>query len=822
MTGLLLALVAQLPATIPDPRLGPSSWAVVDLAQVESPPEACGYLVVLPEKPSQAFLERLVSLAADHPVVGLGAAEKAVLQQLDGVVVRSEQEGAALTGCCPGVALVAEAADPAEALRALGWGVKVFLVPGDPPWARALEGAYPEPAPARAAGQALPTAGRASDLALLVALPPGFSGGIVELPTAWVASQASFLVGEGSLTVNVSVHGEEARVVLPAAPEGGLLVVPRPLPPGGLEAVEVRGKRELTAGEILARHHRQVAQQQRVVQSFTAWQRLLVRVYVQELGRSFELGLAGPVFFTPDLERDWELREATVDGAPWPVEDLPELPLIQPKAPPVPPLALELAPSYAYELVGESELDGKRVYVLAFRQDAQGERRWGKAYVDAATFGLLGLDAFQETPRGEVRRSRSQTRNRLLLLEGVPVWLPRTVVGDDTVESFGSLVTVHRELNLEDPRLNDPETVATRAEAWRGERPMIRERKGQAVPLEPDGSGGRREGTGSRKRQSFLFGGVAWDPGFSFPVPLAGYQLLDFAFRGDQHLRLFLAGAVNDLAWSRPSRSWEPSVQIFLQLVPFSNTRFRRDREAKAEEITTFRQKLRLGVARQAGPFRLGAKVGADFLGFSRTKNTAPGFRLPPSTVETWAQIEGFWQKGELIVGAQWERGERLSWRSWGFGEASQPRFSRGELFASFEHAPSPFLKLFASGRASSSTGTDRFSSFSPGGLFGSSGFVGLPGGRVLAEKVAVVKAGVALSASRGQRLELSGSVGWFQNREEERHASPVSGVAVSVTRRGPWGTVLEATLGVPLVAPGPNQPLVQVILLRPLKPRTP
>lgn len=813
MLALGLALLTALPPAIPDPRLGSSPWALVQLRSEEAVPPAQGYVVVVPAEADREWLARLVELASRAPVVGVGgAAPESVVQYLDGVVVASSEEAEAVRRCCPGVTLVAEAAGPAEALAKLPWGVTSFLVPGEPAWVEAVAGAFADPQPATVGDEALPTAEKPSDLSLLVGIPPGFPGGAVVLPTTWVAATAELVAGEGTQALAVQVKGESAQVSVPALPSGGLLVVPRPLPPGGLQRVEVTAKRDLTLGEVLARHHRQVAGQKRLVRTFSAWQRLVVRVRIQELDRSVELELAGPAFEAGDTGRDWELREARVDGAPWPVEELPELPLVQPKAPPVPPLALELEPSYRYRLVGSSRWEGRPVYVLGFSQQRGEERRWGRAYLDAATFGLVALESWQETPEQDVRRSRTLTRNRFFELDGVPLWLPWRVEGDDTVATFGSVVTVHRELTLEEPQLNDPAFRDRWADAWRGPRPMLRERRGEMVFLEPDGTGGRREAAGGRKRQSFLLAGTYWDPGLDHPLPLVGYQFLDMGFRGDQQLRLFLAGAVNEAAWSRPG-TWETKASLFLQLIPFTANLWQRDRERESEEVYLFRQKLRAGVSRHWGSFRLTAEAGADFLHFSRTSETDPAFRLPVSTPETLVGLELVWHQGQFLAGARWERGERLSWRRWGFGEKPEPRFWRGGVFGRYERRFGPLAKVSLAADLATSRHTDRFSQFSLGGFGG--GFFGVPGGRVKAEELAKLEAAVAWPWG-SHRVELAAHAGWVRNRQWGQNAAPVSSLRVGVNRRGPWGTVLQASLGWPLVVPGPNAPVVQVVLLRP------
>ncbi|MCS7183501.1 MAG: hypothetical protein NZ869_10385, partial [Thermoanaerobaculum sp.] len=648
---------------------------------------------------------------------------------------------------------------------------------------------------------------------------PGFAGGQVLLPSTWVASTATLVAQASTTPLVVTVRGEEATVEVPSLPGGGVLVVPRPLPAGGMERVEVTERRALTVGEILARHHRQVALQQRVLANFQAWQRLLVRVRVGELDRSVELLLAGPVFYTPELGRDWELREAWVNGAAWPVGALPELPLLQPKAPPVPPLTLELSPTYRYQLLGRQPWGERWVFVLSFFSQGEAPRHWGRAFVDEQTFGLAGLEMFSEHPQGEVRRARSFTRNRLHWSDATPLWLPWQVEGDDLVAAFGGVVTVHRQLTLEQWQINGEAMAERRAQAWRGSNPMLRERRGEVVPLEPDGVGGRREVSAQGRRQSFLLAGGAWDPEVGFPVPLLGYQRLDFAWHGRSQLRLFLAGAVNDLAWSRPG-PWEAQVRAFVRLAPSSTAPYLGNRRRDQEAVYLWRQRVRVGLARQWGAVRTAAEVGTDVLHFSRTPDTHPTFRLPRQTLEPVVGVNLTWQRGELLLEGRWEMGQRQRWQTWGFGEPARRRFSRGGLSMRYEHAPVSLVKVSLAADVAFSRNADRFSSYALGGWGGS--FAGLPGGRVTTRDYASLRATLGLPWRRERRLELTGQWGWVRHPVTGQGALPLAGVAVGLTARGPWDTMLQASVGLPLVAPGPRQPLAQLLLLRPLggKPR--
>lgn len=814
MPALWLALAATLPALIQDPRLGSSSWVVVgaDLALEGNPG---GVLVELPREVTQDWLQRVAELASlGVPLVSLGVPEPRVVPYFDGVLVESGEQAQQLTSCCPGTWLVAAADDPGQALESLTWGVKSLLVPAGETWPLELAEAFPEPLPAQLEGKPLPTASRSQDLAMLVGLPPGFPGGVVRLPSSWVTSSGRLITAFATRDVKVMREGETAWLEVPPLASWGLLVLPRPLPEGGLEKVEVSGHRSLTLGEVLARHHRQAAQQARFIHNFEAWQHLLVRVRVEELKRSFEVELAGPAFFTPDLGLDWEIQQAWLDGVAWDVAKLGELPLIQPRAPRVPPLALELEPSYRYALQGMEEAETGAVYVVSFAHQEEGGRRWGRAFIDAKTFGLVRLLTFLETPQGEVRRAQTLTRNLLRWEEQVPLWLPWEVEADELVAAFGGIATVHKKLTLEGLKLNVPQLEEKRRQAWEQSRPMLRERSGLVRELVPDGLGGRRENGGEGKRQRFLLAGMRVDPSLDFPLPFGGYQLLDFSFRGREQLRLFLAGAVNDLAWSLPGKV-TLSAGAFLQLVPFTSSFWLRDREDQRQQLRTFRQRLRGGLARQEGPWYLGLELGVDQLHFGRTSKTAADFRLPKATQELTWKSTVHWQRKELLASFQGEVGRRVSWRPWGFGEEAKPQFYRAGLALDYQQSPVPLVTTSLGAEVWSSWKTDRFSRLFLGGFTGLP-FPGLPSDRVKAKGLAFIRGKLAWPMGIAGRLEVAAATGWFRETSQGVHARPLGGVAVGLSTPGPWNTLLQLRVEYPWVVPGPNQVLAQLLLFRP------
>jgi hypothetical protein len=611
---------------------------------------------------------------------------------------------------------------------------------------------------------------------------------------------------------------------VPALPAGGVLVALRPVEPGSaFENVKVSGERLPSAAEVLARHQRAAARQERLIPRWRAEQRLLVRVWVEQLARSFEVVLAGPAFWERGAGTDWELARAWVDGVSWDPDALPDLPFLEPKRPPAPPLALRLSPSYRYELRGVEQREGRRCFALTFASGQPGSTlRRGTAFIDAASFGLVELDEVAEHLPGEVHATRSVTIHHPTELAGELLWLPSGVTADDFLSAFGGTATVHRELELSQITPNPESFTTDRGAAYARPHRMLRDAPGGIVALVPDGRGGRTVGAVPRLSQRFLIGGVVFDPGLSFPVPFGGLQIQDFNFRGrDEQLRLLVAGVVNDGAWSARHGSVELSARAFVQLVPFAGAVYARGHEVKGEEIKVQRQSVGAGVATNVGFARVLFEAGVNRLDFGRTDSTSPAFVLPSDTFEGVMKVEGSAALGPASLILSGQAGWRNDWQPWGLDGLDKPERSwrLGRLAVVWERSLFPLARLHLDGELWAGSDLDRFSAPSPM-RFGGVRIVGIASNQVVPDRLAVARAALALPLSARVRGQVELGLGWARDPRSGYSARPLSGVGVGLNVPGPWGTLLQGSIGFPIATPGPRKPTLELFLLRPLAQR--
>jgi len=530
--------------------------------------------------------------------------------------------------------------------------------------------------------------------------------------------------------------------------------------------------------------------------------------------------MQGPAFYDSDTGTDWEIREAFLDGVRWDLDHFPAMPLLEPRRPPVPPLALRLDAAWAYELRGVAVREGRRCFELSFsnRDGRTGGRRHGTAFIDAETFALIERVEVGENLPGDVRSSRTTATYRAVEGFAAPIALPFRVVADDLLPAFGGASTVHRELDLSAIEARPREFEVDRAAAWAREHRMLRDTLVGIVPLEPDGKGGRRVGDGRRRPQRFLLGGAVWDAGLPFPIPYGGFQLWDFDWRGrGDQLRLLIAGVVNDGALAVRHGPVELSARAFVQAVPFAGKPAANGDEIDREELRVRTQRLGAALAVTPGRTRWQVDVGANYWDFGSTELTGAGFVVPDDTWEWTGRIDGQIPWGAAVLAATGETGVRQRWSAWGDGAPALRTWRRARLSWVWEKEVAPFTRLHLDSEAFVGTNLDRFSAPSPG-HFGALRVRGVASGRVQANAFGAVRASFAWPFSDRLRFETGVDAAWVRDPRSGSNAEPLVGIGASFTLPGPWATLIQGGVGFPLAIPGRRAPAVELFILRPLR----
>jgi hypothetical protein len=273
-------------------------------------------------------------------------------------------------------------------------------------------------------------------------------------------------------------------------------------------AVEVTAARTLTVEEIVARHQAQRARQATLVQNVIA---------VGHTVLTFEVpGFPGPVTVTADTTiftrgalTEVAQSSVRVNGMDLMTDGhVPRVPIIDAERVSTPPLTIALTPLYAYELAGRERQGGRDAYVVAFRPTRQGPAFRGRAWIDAATFALLRMEAAQVALSGPIVSSEQHDEYVPVRVGDREAWLVGRSGSFQVYQAAGLRTPIHREIVTPTHLVNVAEFDTRLDEAHASRAVMLRDtpegyrylvpgrgseaRRGGSSPTMPGGVSSRR------------------------------------------------------------------------------------------------------------------------------------------------------------------------------------------------------------------------------------------------------------------------------------------------------------------------------------------
>ncbi|HXH05429.1 MAG TPA: hypothetical protein VNI83_02450 [Vicinamibacterales bacterium] len=594
------------------------------------------------------------------------------------------------------------------------------------------------------------------------------------------------------------VPGVRERLVIRARPPASV-EAPAPV----VEAVDVRGRRELTVEEIIARHQAAAARQRRLVQAVVLHGRTRV---------GFELpGLAAPVTIEAETEvyqREGLLelvqREVRVNGVAA-GRDLPRLPIIEPDRAAAAPLALALTEHYRYRLDGVETWRGRRAYVVAFDPAIGGESLFrGRAWIDAEAFVLLRSAAVQTGLRGPIVASEQIDEYVPVSAGGEVVWLIGRSELRQRYEGAGHTTPVSRLLAIDRHEVNPPDFEVRRLRAHASDAIVLRDTPDGLRYLERAGEPGERRERRRGSRVQSLVAGVLIDPNITRPLPFAGLAYTDFAFLGGGQLHAVFGGTWAQAAWTQPGVGgprWQLGAQVFATLAEYNDRWFEGGRERYERNLR--QRPARLSVGARVG---VGARSGlrVDYtLEYTRLRaadSTAPWFRVPADQLAHGVRLSADTLRCGWTLQAWWHPAWRSGWREWGAEGDYRPghrHFVRYGVSATrpWLWGPRAVARLEAS--AMGGDRLDRFSRFGTGAL--EERLRGYPSASLRFDRGAIARGAVAWLAA--PRLRLDGLVEFGLLRDTTMGSRPRGYPALGAALEAPvapgWLAELEWSYGV-------------------------
>ena len=547
--------------------------------------------------------------------------------------------------------------------------------------------------------------------------------------------------------------------------------------------VDVAASRTLTVEEIIARH-----------QAAAAWQASRIGTLISEgtMALTFEApGFVAPITVTSETTiyhdagpgRTTDIRQANirVNGVSFNAGGgVPKLPIIEPERASAPPLAITLSDVYAYRLAGRERIRGRDAYVVAFSpRDGGASLFKGRAWIDAATFGIVRVAAAQTALKGAITASEQADDFER---DAAGRWLLTRSDVRQTYEGASVRTPIHRLLVVDRHAVNAADFPARRAEALASADVMLRDMPEGFRYLVRDRGRKKEEGRTtesttstaevaadarvvaglSNRIRTFAFG-VIVDPNISQPLPFAGLSYVDFdLFKTGTQFNGFFGGSYGQVAFSVPSiggTRWQLAGRAFGIVSSYNDRAFVAGREVYPLDIRQRPAQAAIWALRPlSARTALRIEYDWDYNRYARHEVTAPDFVIPRNQnahairIGLDAQLAG-WQ------GSVWgSYAQRIGWRPWGlpaqraaFSESASDyqRFGASLLRS---QALSPRVTTRVEAAVMGGRDLDRFSRYAFGTF--DNRLHGYPAALIRYDHGGVIRTAAAVSLFRVMRLD--------------------------------------------------------------------
>jgi len=594
--------------------------------------------------------------------------------------------------------------------------------------------------------------------------------------------------------------------------------------------VNVTGRYRLSAEEIIARVRAWKARQKSYLKAFTATMSTSLRLHIGNLKETFDLTIKGPMFSERNKPYDWVWKEFYVNGVKWKSKRVPKIPLLQPEKVKIMPLDINLTEEYDYSLAGETTSAGQRVYIVDFqpRKELKATSFYrGRIRVDASTFAVLREHLIQLNLKGEVL-SNVETRYFKPVPGSAPIWLPTSVIGHQVFSTAGQVTNIERKVALTDIVINPQNFHDLKEQAHQSTYQMVRDtQKGLRYLIKDKKSGQRQVEWETKKSQLFGVLGGFYDSSIGYPIPLLGFNYMNFNLGGKgRQVNVLFGGVMLTANYSDPTfmgTKMDLGANLVAVAFPFNNRIYQSNTHTEIEgerlKHLPFRFQVNSGI-----PLGTYLKYTSIFFfeynKFSLAKTTDDEFVLPQNTFTIgWRSRFSFNVKGFRLT-LLGEISRRLRWKPWGIPasdhfNSNQRSYLRWRAVLDKDFFLSPFRKIHFTAGYFDGLRLDRFSAYKFG-FFNELNIHGYMSGVVQASRAMLLNLSYGYSLGKAFQLELFYDSAWVTNPTKDYNNTYFSGAALSGTVNVPGlNGILRFEAGMPVVNNGIKGVFIYFVLLK-------
>jgi len=602
-----------------------------------------------------------------------------------------------------------------------------------------------------------------------------------------------------------------------------------------IERSGVSAVRQLTIGEIIARHQQQQRAQDAIVKHYAATARMQqhFRPTVADNGMSSSYDVVTENrYFVAGADVEWEELSFAVNGSKFGI-DRPPFPLLQPEKVLSLPLQLRFDEGYTYRLSGSERIGDFDCYVVTFdpvREDSALYK--GTVWIDKKTFARVRVQAVQGGLAAPVISNEETQRYQPVAVGNRPVFLFSGLSARQIVLIAGRNLLVEKSVEFSDFRVNGDQFDRDRASAREGDRVMYRETdRGLRYYVKEDGKRVVSERPTNHAKAMAI--GTTIDPSYSFPLPMLGIDYLNFQFGSpNQQLAVLFAGvlAAGNVQRSKIGKTHlDASIDFFGIAAPSSDRLYSASGESASERVLNWPESTGFNLGWQATPFQKATfQYQLRFDGYVKDRTTSDTFDVPSSTLTQG--LGGAWEyrRGGYSLLLNGARFTRASWQPWGLrqpGElaataTSPDTYDKYQASLSRDFYVNVFQKIHLNTSWFSGRDLDRFSKYQFG-MFDDTRIHGVPASGVRYGELAMVRGSYSLNIFEQYRFDLYLDRAWGRDEPGRGLWDPITGFGVAINVRAPHNTILRADFGKSMLPDryGPlGSTVFQVLLLKPMR----
>ena len=583
--------------------------------------------------------------------------------------------------------------------------------------------------------------------------------------------------------------------------------------------VDVPAARTLTVEEIIARHQAAAARQAASIETIVSEGTMTLTFEAPGFVAPVTVTSEATIFDNQGSRRQLEVQQANirVNGVSFNAGGgVPKLPIIEPERAAAPPLVITLSNVYEYRLAGRERIRNRDAYVVAFepRDDAASLYK-GRAWIDAATFGMLRVAAAQTALKGAITASEQADDFEL---DDAGRWLLARSDVRQTYEGASVRTPIHRLLVIRRHTVNAADFAVRRSAAFASTDVILRDTPAGYRYLARTGrpstdagatdatlaEAGRTIAGRSSRIRTFAFG-VIVDPNISQPLPFAGLSYVDFNLFGTgTQFSGFFGGSYGQLAFTVPSvrgTRWQLAGRAFGIASSYNDRAFEGGREQYALDIRQRPAQAAIWALRPlSARTALRLEYNWDYNDFGRHEVTSPDFVIPRNQnahsirIGLDAQRAG-WQ------GSLWgSYARRIGWRPWGLpsqratfsdGESDYRRYGASLLRS---QALSPRVTTRVEAAVMGGRDLDRFSRYAFGTF--DNRLRGYPSALIRYDRGGVIRTAAAVALFRMLRLDGFADSAFVHDPGFGPGLRNYTGLGAALEAPAPFGTLLSLEWG--------------------------